>query len=130
LYKYQGAYNVVSAIPKENIDISHVRIIINNDDIPIFILRARFGVYNKKSDGFVFDTGKNIILSGLSEYLNTFIVISKVVNPNSDLMHGMIAIENRVSGDCYSAEIYLTHETNDKMRKIAETKLGEHFVKV
>lgn len=125
LNKYCGNYVITSLLPKEHIDLGTLKIMITKDDIPLFIVKGRFGAYNKKNEGFVFDTGKNIILSGLSEYFNVFMVMGKVVRPNEDILHGVISLENRVSGEVYSSEVFLTMEGNHQMLKYAQATIKD-----
>lgn len=112
LEKNAGFYRVITNIPREALEFDEMKIqVLKTPFFPIFNLKARgfhhSSVTEYNSDGYAILDGNRIAFTGLSAYLNTFIIVRNVIDPASEILHGVGTFENRETGMCYTSELIM-----------------------
>ncbi len=116
LHQYEGIYYFLIVIGELEFKVTHFSIRISKNNVPVFIMRAN----DKKCDGFVFYTGGRIIFSGLSDYLNAFIIVNKSVDPSVDPLFGMMTVEDKFRNNCFAADVCLLPRRDGNKEKLPD----------
>lgn len=112
LEKYVGHYALVTNIPEEDIRFISMSIIITRSPFfPVFDIHVAGneddGVEEINCDGFIIANGRRLALTGLSDFLDAFIVLTDVPDVKRNPIRGTGTFEHKISGVCYTSEVIL-----------------------
>ncbi|SCX30141.1 hypothetical protein DSM25558_4870 [Agrobacterium sp. DSM 25558] len=127
LRDYDGVYGIYHQIPPKLLDPKFVAIKFSKEPFfTSFVLRAKVEGGSADCDGYVFSKGNYIIMSGLSKYLNIFLVVRSVVEPAETPLKGMLTINDESRNQCLWSQVILVNRRSDvdrsKSRKDALKK--------
>jgi hypothetical protein len=125
LHQYEGSYYFLVNIDESEFKVTNFSIRISKNNVPVFIMKAD----DKKCDGFVFYTGGRIIFSGLSDYLNAFIIVNKSVDPDTDPLFGMMTVEHKFRNKCFAADVCLLPRNSGNKEKLLDFRKTLHVLK-
>ncbi|TPM21602.1 hypothetical protein [Mesorhizobium sp. B2-3-5] len=127
--RFSGKYDVFHRMADPNLSLRKIRIVVSDTPFfPIFLANVFTGGERRQADGFVFHQGDYIVMSGLSEYINSFFIFRTVVSVANDLLEGLITIQEKSENLSYTSSAVLRHSTNGCSDEDARRVLSNVFV--